>query len=82
MHKVKTDFSAAYLFFILANILAKASELLTTAENKAAAAADVIATKAVEAKNTTVAAAQNAASTVQGKNHFLHFQNKEIFFIS
>ncbi len=44
----------------------KAGELLTTAETKAAAAADVIATKAVEAKNTTVAAAQTAASTVQG----------------
>ena len=45
---------------------AKASELLTTAETKASAAADVIATKTVEAKDATVAAAQSAASTVQG----------------
>lgn len=52
-------------------IVAKASELLNTAEHKAAAAADVIATKAVEAKNTTVAAAQNAASTVQGNSLIL-----------
>lgn len=55
-----------FLLNVLRVILAKASELLTSAEHKAAAAADVIATKAVEAKNTTVAAAQSAASTVQG----------------
>ncbi len=48
--------------------LAKASELLTTAETKVAAAADVIATKAVAAKNTTVAAAQSAASAVEGRD--------------
>ena len=44
----------------------KAAELLVTAETKASAAADVIATKTVEAKDATVAAAQTAASTVQG----------------
>jgi len=48
--------------------LVKASELLTTAETNVAAAADVIATKAVDAKNATVAAAQTAASTVQGRD--------------
>ncbi|MCC7515645.1 MAG: hypothetical protein IT212_13225 [Bacteroidia bacterium] len=47
-------------------ILAKASELLTTVETKASDAASVIAAKTVEAKNTTVAAAQTAASTLQG----------------
>lgn len=46
--------------------LVKAHELLNTAETKAAHAADTIAAKAVEAKNSTVAAAHNAASTVQG----------------
>ena len=47
--------------------LVKASELLTNIEIKATSAADTIATKTVETKNSTVAAAQNAASTVQGK---------------
>ena len=53
-------------FVVHRHLLAKASELLTTAENKASAAADVIATKTVEAKDATVAAAHTAASTVQG----------------
>ena len=44
----------------------KAAELLVTAETKASAAADVIATKTVEAKDATVAAAHTAAATVQG----------------
>lgn len=55
---------------IFKHILAKASELLATVETKAAGAASAIAAKTVEAKNTTVAAAHSAASTIQGKIYY------------
>ena len=49
------------------NVKASTEQLAADAKTKVSAAADVVVTKTVEAKDATVAAVHSAATTVQGK---------------
>jgi hypothetical protein len=56
------------IFFLYSiYIVVTGGEALHTVERKVSAAADVVTTKAVEAKDATVAAVHSAAPTVEGK---------------
>ncbi len=69
VEKVKQGFE--YVSDTASNVATSAEKLLADVETKASDAADAIATTAVQAKDATVAAAKDVASTLQGKEFSL-----------